>query len=88
MFGSLEKSSYLCNIKDKDMTKIGNIVSYISQNPDGLRDQVYVKCVENKRNSCKGCYLYGRLILSQRKEFCAKNCGKNIMFEFNKIKNM
>ena len=81
---------YLCNIKDKDMAKIGQIVSYISQNPDGSRDQVYVRCVESKSNNCRGCYVYDRLPLLQRKAFCSKHCDLNLncKFEFYTIKYM
>ena len=82
MLAYVVKLLYLCTIKQKDMAKIGQIVSYISQNPDGSRDQVFVRCVESKSNNCRGCYVYDRLPLVQRKAFCSKHCDLNLKCEF------
>lgn len=70
----------------------GDVISYIRQNLDGTRDQVYVKAVRNNTNHCRGCYLYNREIMSVKKPICDKcyaawkDCGQPIKFEFDHIK--
>lgn len=72
--------------------QVGDVVSYIRQNPDGTRDQVYIKAVENNSPNCRGCYLYNREIMSVKKPICDKcyntykDCAKNIKFDFDHIK--
>ena len=39
---------------------IGSIHSVIQNNPDGTRDQVYMKVVPKVKRTCVGCYMFRR----------------------------
>lgn len=80
--------------KPKDTKHIfeGDIVSYIRQNTDRTRDQIYLKAVKCNRQTCKQCWLYDRETLNNKKDICQmcfntmNDFGLNIMFEFDSVK--
>ena len=51
---------------------IGQIISYVQSVGDGSNEKIYLECVENNEESCRGCYVGKPRCKANKKAICQR----------------